>query len=308
MSLLAFCPYVPFRQCFYSYVPSGSSTLSRLSRERFFLKIREESSDDAKQRSVGTEIVDGLDAISVSKITKHSRCDTTHAESKAEEQTRNHTELGRKKFLGIKKYGRESRRQHEARTEAQHHRHCQTDMRHEQGERSCAENRHPYHSLAAVTVTDRASDKGTGCSRDNKHKEKHLRKRHRHPETVDKIESIVARQTRHIDILRENQHDNYAYSKYSICARQRQMSLMLLADLTRTEVTEIACIPTADWPHGPEADESENQEESHIAAVVGCDNKRDEQRTCLFYTTPSPRDKSETRMPASALKKKKNQI
>ncbi len=54
---------------------------------------------------------------------------------------------------------------------------------------------------------------------------------------------------------------------------------MFLADLTRTQVTEIACIPTADRPHGPKADESENQEESHIAAVVGCDNKRDEQRT-----------------------------
>lgn len=244
-----------------------------------FSKIRQEGSHDAEKGHVGTEIIDGLNSVAVSEVAEHSRGNASDTESESEEEAGNHAELCREEFLSIKQYCGEGRREHEAGTETEYDGRCEADMGHEKREGGCPENRGPDDGLTAITVSDRSSDERAYGRRDNKYKEEYLRKGDGDSEFVNEIEGVVARKACHVDVFREYEDDYDTDCKYGVAAREREYGMTLRADLTIAKFAEIVAIPPAYRSHGPETEESKNQEKGDIAAVVRRNDECDEQRT-----------------------------
>ena len=93
----------------------------------------------------------------VGHVAEHGRRNTGNTECKPEKEPGNQSQLVRQQLLGIEQDRRESLREHEPDTEAQHDRPRQRDMRHQDTERRRPQNRHPDYIFAADTVADRPS-------------------------------------------------------------------------------------------------------------------------------------------------------
>ena len=116
------------------------SNLPNSLREAAVFEIRQQASHYAQKRHVGAGVVDGFDAVGVGKRAEDGRSYAADSEGKPEEESRNHTELGREEFLSVEQDGREGRREHEAGAETEHRREGERNVRELHRERRGAED------------------------------------------------------------------------------------------------------------------------------------------------------------------------
>ena len=72
---------------------------------------------------------------------------------------------------------------------------------------------------------------------------------------MDQVKGIVAIQTSHIDIFRENQGQQYRDRKDCFSQRKRHLHMRLTRLLLPFHPTQIRLIPTADRNHHQNSDE-----------------------------------------------------
>ena len=146
-------------------------------------------------------------------LAQRGGAETADTECEPEEEPRNQTHTSRHQFLRVDEDGREGRRQDHADDHAQHACPEQVDVRQRQAERQHAEDRSPDDVFPADPVADRTADERAGGHGREKHEQVQLRALHRDVEAVDQEEGVVAGQAREVDVLGENQREQYRQSE-----------------------------------------------------------------------------------------------
>ena len=140
----------------------------------FVFGIRQKAGEQSQEGQEGTEVEDVVDACFVGKAAQDSGADAAHAKGQSEEEPGDEPHFSRHQFLRIDEDGGEGGGEDEADDDAEDCGPGQVGVGQDEGEGQDSEDADPDDVLAAVAVSDRAADEGSGGDCGEEEEEEHL--------------------------------------------------------------------------------------------------------------------------------------
>ena len=151
-------------------------------------------------------MINEFDSMMISESAEYCGSDSSHAEGKAKEETRDGTHLARNKFLRKHENGREGGSEDEPNNKSEDAGPSQVCIRQSQGERGSAQDRYPDHALSADPIADGSTEKSAYGNGKQECEKMHLSRLDRQVEAIHQVKNIITAQAGQVKKLGEHQN------------------------------------------------------------------------------------------------------